>query len=384
MIGASFSFSFIQACLPGPLSSRAFPSFSLLTKRIPTDPQDSTWKVLPLPSPPSPSSLFIVLRLLFNRIRRQPPVAIGDIQHPVGYHRTFPMDVCHLLVAPQRVAGQRVEGADPVRSWRRTPPHWLPPEKYRRPDRSTATRSGACRCHRPSAFRPEMPLALAMNTHVLWSAGFTHTAGWVNTPSPCGSGITCPISPPVWPGPALPAQVVQVEQAQQAIFTALQPQVGHVAARRRRQDRHGGCTQVLVGHVQLVEIVRRVAVHGIAVRPRCHPGQAQTPCHPNRADWGRSDRCRWSGRFCACPGRRSRKRATRCRTVRSGQSGAAGRWAKCTVWLLHSELNTRCLPLARSIGGNVPLVIAPVAQVAAVGGVQVAGSVRGGGDAQGG
>ena len=36
MIGASLSFSFIQAYLPGLLFLRAFPLFSLLTKRIPT------------------------------------------------------------------------------------------------------------------------------------------------------------------------------------------------------------------------------------------------------------------------------------------------------------------------------------------------------------
>ena len=36
MIGASLSFSVIQACLPGLLFLRASPLFSLLTKRIPT------------------------------------------------------------------------------------------------------------------------------------------------------------------------------------------------------------------------------------------------------------------------------------------------------------------------------------------------------------
>ena len=48
---------------------------------------------------------------------------------------------------------------------------------------------------------------------------------------------------------ALPAQVVQVNQAQQAIFAALQSRVAHIAALRSGQDRHGSCTQVLVGHV---------------------------------------------------------------------------------------------------------------------------------------
>jgi len=35
MIGAYLSFSVVQASLPGLLASRAFPPFSLLTKRIP-------------------------------------------------------------------------------------------------------------------------------------------------------------------------------------------------------------------------------------------------------------------------------------------------------------------------------------------------------------
>ena len=38
MIGAYLSFSVVQASLPGLLASRAFPPFSLLTKRIPDLP----------------------------------------------------------------------------------------------------------------------------------------------------------------------------------------------------------------------------------------------------------------------------------------------------------------------------------------------------------
>ncbi len=234
------------------------------------------------------------------------------------------------------------------------------------------------------SLNPEIPFPFATKNQVDWSAGLTQTAGCVRTSPPCGTETSLKLAAHVG-DPALPAQVREVQQAKLRVLPALDRE--HSARVRRRENRRGGAAEVEVLVVELLEIRRRVAVERIARRARpVRPNREHrvSPVVVRRRD-ARGVEVAVSRRE-EKPVQRRLVDDARPRPDRRLHRGAIGRpRSRDEVHGLIAAVRVEdVLRPAREIDrGHVPLVVAPVAGIAAVRDVETGMPVLRDGDREG-